>query len=247
MFCTASLGTRIRARREKLGLKQVDLANALQVTPQAVSKWERGENAPDISVLVPLAKLFGLSTDSLLGYHETGDEALQATVLFTDIKGTSRRVHAMEPRQVVTWLNGLFFQLTEIVLQYDGIPVQYSGDSFLCFFSGEKHQSRAVRACIGTQTVLPDAVHMGLHSGTIHPCAIGHPDYSSPGIAIGDTTILAFRTSEWAGGNTRSGIAATDAVVEGVDDRAYIGGKQSVHFSGVDDEVDVYEIMDKAS
>ena len=242
MFCTASLGGRIRARREKLGLKQIDLANALQVTPQAVSKWERGENAPDISVLVPLAKLFALSTDSLLGYHETGEEALTATVLFTDIRGTSRRVHEMTPRQVVTWLNGLFFQLTEMILQYDGVPVEYSGDKFLCFFSGETHQSRAVRACVGTQTVLPKAVHMGLHSGIIHPCAVGHPDYSTPGLAIGDTTILAFRASEWAGGNTRSGIAATGAVVEGIDHGDCIGTKQSVLFPGVDQSVDVYEI-----
>ncbi|NCQ28719.1 MAG: helix-turn-helix transcriptional regulator, partial [Armatimonadetes bacterium] len=37
------LAGRLRQQREKLGLKQLDVANALQVSPQAVSKWERGE------------------------------------------------------------------------------------------------------------------------------------------------------------------------------------------------------------
>lgn len=242
MFCTASMGGRIRARREKLGLKQVDLANALQVTPQAVSKWERGENAPDISVLVPLAKLFALSTDSLLGYNEAQDEALMATVLFCDVSGTSHKAHVMEPRQMITWLNGLFYQLTEMVLQHDGVPVEYSGDSFLCFFSGENHPNRAIRSCLGAQTVLPGAVHIGLHSGTILPCAVGHPDYARPGLAVGDTTILAFRTSEWAARHTDSGIGATHAVVEGIGACDHVGDRQSVSFTGVENEVEVYEI-----
>ena len=61
------LGQRIRTQRERLGLKQHDIANALQVSPQAVSKWERGENAPDIAVLGELCTLLGVTTDWLLG------------------------------------------------------------------------------------------------------------------------------------------------------------------------------------
>ena len=61
------LGKRIRAQREKCRLKQVDIANALQISAQAVSKWERGENAPDIAVLLDLTRLLGVSTDWLLG------------------------------------------------------------------------------------------------------------------------------------------------------------------------------------
>ena len=47
----SELGQRIRDRRERLGLKQHDVAHALQVSPQAVSKWERGENGPDLAIL----------------------------------------------------------------------------------------------------------------------------------------------------------------------------------------------------
>ena len=60
------LASRIRQQRERLSLTQDALARALNVTPQAVSKWERGENAPDISLLVPLAALFEVSIDWLL-------------------------------------------------------------------------------------------------------------------------------------------------------------------------------------
>ena len=241
MFSATSLGNRIREHREKLGLKQTDVSHALQVSAQAVSKWERGENAPDISILIPLAKLFSISTDRLLGYYEMQEEALEATVLFADIAGTSLKTQSMEPRHIITWLNGLFFQLTEVVLQYDGIPVEYSGDSFLCFFSGEDHPKRAIRACISTRKIVSVNVHMGLHSGTIHPFAIGHPDYSSPSI-IGPTTILAFRTKEWAGNNTESGIAATHAVVEGMEDTDQIGTRQTVEFKGIDEKIEVCEI-----
>ena len=41
-----AVGHRIKEQRKKLGLKQHDIANALQISPQAVSKWERGEKTP---------------------------------------------------------------------------------------------------------------------------------------------------------------------------------------------------------
>ena len=242
MFSATSLGSRIREHREKLGLKQIDVAHALQVSAQAVSKWERDENAPDISILIPLAKLLSISTDRLLGYYEMKEDALEATVLFADIAGTSQKAQSMEPKHIITWLNGLFFQLTEVVLQYDGIPVQYSGDDLVCFFSGEEHPQRAIHACVGIRKIVSDPVHMGLHRGMIHPCALGHPDYSSPSIIVGPTTILAFRTKEWAGSHTESGIDATHAVVEGMGDTDQIGTKQTVDFKGIDEKVEVCEI-----
>ena len=63
----SEMGDRIKARRNSCGLTQNDVANALQISPKAVSKWERGENAPDVGTLVPLARLLGVSSDWLLG------------------------------------------------------------------------------------------------------------------------------------------------------------------------------------
>ena len=65
MFTNEGLGAKVRLQHERLGLKQIGLANALQVSLQAVTKRERRENAPDISLLIPLSKLLGISADKL--------------------------------------------------------------------------------------------------------------------------------------------------------------------------------------
>jgi class 3 adenylate cyclase/DNA-binding XRE family transcriptional regulator len=74
----AEVGERIRQRRELVGLRQRDLAEALQLSAQAVSKWERGENAPDIGVLPELARLLGISTDWLLAGFDDSPDLLKA-------------------------------------------------------------------------------------------------------------------------------------------------------------------------
>jgi len=57
--------------RKKKGMTQAELADKLNYTDKAVSKWERGESVPDIAVLKTLADLFGVSLDYLVSeYHE---------------------------------------------------------------------------------------------------------------------------------------------------------------------------------
>lgn len=62
-----TLGKRIASLRKKLGMTQDKLAEALGVTAQAVSKWENDQSCPDITTLPRLAKILGVSTDTLLG------------------------------------------------------------------------------------------------------------------------------------------------------------------------------------
>lgn len=62
-----SIGENIRIMRRRCGFTQEELAARLSVTPQAVSKWENGGGLPDLSLIVPLAQIFGVTTDSLLG------------------------------------------------------------------------------------------------------------------------------------------------------------------------------------
>ena len=67
-----SIGKTIRELRHARALTQEELAERLGVTAQAVSKWENESGFPDISQLVPLAQIFGVSTDVLLGTGKVG-------------------------------------------------------------------------------------------------------------------------------------------------------------------------------
>lgn len=62
-----TIGKRIQALRKERGLTQKQLADAVGVTPQAVSKWETDESCPDITALPLLAGALGVSVDTLLG------------------------------------------------------------------------------------------------------------------------------------------------------------------------------------
>ena len=60
------IGQYIQFLRKKKGLSQRQLADKLSVTFQAVSKWERGENFPDASILLELADILETTTDKIL-------------------------------------------------------------------------------------------------------------------------------------------------------------------------------------
>ena len=72
------LGQRIYELRTARGWNQVQLAQKLNITKQTVSNWENENIQPSIEMLVRLAKLFGVSSDYLLGLNETA---------FIDVEG----------------------------------------------------------------------------------------------------------------------------------------------------------------
>ncbi|MBD5474343.1 MAG: helix-turn-helix domain-containing protein [Lachnospiraceae bacterium] len=60
-------GRRISELRKKQNMTQMELADKLGISFQAVSNWERGNTMPDISKLPELAQIFNVTTDDLLG------------------------------------------------------------------------------------------------------------------------------------------------------------------------------------
>lgn len=59
----------MRRYRKERGLTQQQLADALDVSLGVISKWEKGLSTPDIQVLMEMAEVFGVSTDTLLGVN----------------------------------------------------------------------------------------------------------------------------------------------------------------------------------
>lgn len=62
-----TFGQRFARLRKDLGLKQEDIADKVNISAQAVSKWENDLSAPDISILPLLADILNVTVDELLG------------------------------------------------------------------------------------------------------------------------------------------------------------------------------------
>lgn len=65
-----TIGENIRRYRRERDITQEMLADRLHISAQAVSKWERGESLPDVTLIVPMAAYLGVSADDLLGVNE---------------------------------------------------------------------------------------------------------------------------------------------------------------------------------
>ena len=94
-----SLGERIAALRKARGMTLEQLAESCSVTAQAVSKWENGLTAPDISLLPRLAELFSVTTDELLGVHRAETVAVDPSAV--DVSKLLLRVRVLSSESEV--------------------------------------------------------------------------------------------------------------------------------------------------
>ena len=81
------LAENIKSHRQKRNMTQKELAAALAVSPQAVSRWEQGQAYPDVLMLEKLATFFGVTLDALVG---RGIEY---------VEGLKRRWHALRQKE----------------------------------------------------------------------------------------------------------------------------------------------------
>ena len=72
------IGKTVRELRRRDGRTQEDLAQALGVSPQAVSRWEQGGAYPDMELIPSIANYFGVSIDELFGYENDRDKKVDA-------------------------------------------------------------------------------------------------------------------------------------------------------------------------
>lgn len=97
--------------RKRKGMTQIELAERLNYSDKAVSKWERGESVPDIGVLKTVADLFGVTVDYLItAEHENEAEAVTDTPIDDEgarIKWKRKRLMITGMSVMLVWLVAL--------------------------------------------------------------------------------------------------------------------------------------------
>lgn len=204
------IGERIRQRRRKLGLTQNALAELLRVSPQAISKWERGKNAPDITLLPTLAKALGLSIDSLLGNDTRSSYIVEGTVFAARILRYREELWETDLEQLAVHLNTIHFGVTEHALRRGGMPTACSPEFQLYAFTGEKHRERALHTArdVLAHATARKQLAVGLASGGFYLGPVGHPGYARPA-ALGGVVTDAVQMTIWAERHTRSMLGVT--------------------------------------
>ena len=71
-------------------LTQIELAEKINYSDKAVSKWERGESIPDVTVLMTIAELFGVSLDFLVTEHDQPEIAAEQSSYAKEVKKKNR-------------------------------------------------------------------------------------------------------------------------------------------------------------
>ena len=79
-----NLGDKIRELRRRDGRTQENLAEALGVTSQAVSRWESGGSYPDVEMIPSIANYFGITIDELFGYQSDREEKIKVILAKAD-------------------------------------------------------------------------------------------------------------------------------------------------------------------
>lgn len=90
----------IYLRKEK-GLTQLELAEAVKVSRQAVSKWESGGGIPSTENLRGLSELYGVSVDYLLNEEEREPE--KGNTLQKEMANTPKLVRVTQKKNSVRW------------------------------------------------------------------------------------------------------------------------------------------------
>ena len=114
------IGNSIAAFRKQCAMTQAELAEKLNYSDKAVSKWERGESLPDVMTLVQLSELFGVTLDEMIGTDS-------AAVVKKQPKTPKRRVNKGVIQMLVSLLVWFVALFVYVVLSSIGLPRSWIG------------------------------------------------------------------------------------------------------------------------
>lgn len=128
----------IRNERKKHGMMQEQLAEALNVSIAAVSKWERGIAMPDLSYIVEMADLFGISVDALVGYQMQSSTA----------DALEKRIHSLQQKK----------DFEAASAEAEKALIRYPNDFRIVFRCGDMYQTKGIET--GNAAALEKAIEL---------------------------------------------------------------------------------------
>lgn len=132
------LNEKIYYCRKKEGLSQEKLAEVLDVSRQAVSKWETGDALPEIGKISLIAKTFHVTTDWLLSEEEPENSAEQAqnAAAFPDVTNGQDTPSPAPDAEEHNWIDSVPRVLQTLIHRYGwlaGVRIAFSGALFIAF------------------------------------------------------------------------------------------------------------------
>lgn len=120
-----SIGERISELRKERSLSQGQLAEALEVSRQAVSKWENDQASPDTIKLIKLAEVLDTEVEYLAtGRHPVYEEA---PIVLNMVQKVDKVVEKVVEKPVIKRI---------VRIKYRRNPLEYAAIGILCFLAG---------------------------------------------------------------------------------------------------------------
>lgn len=149
---------KVLSLRKKAGLSQEELAEKLDVSRQAISRWEMGLAMPDASNLLQLSKLFGVTTDYLINDEYASDEDIpivksKETSLKREIKKVPEMIKSTLIGTAISVLLALLFfpfivELPILIIPIVALPFPTFYFSVLC------KELKSLKLILSTSAVL---------------------------------------------------------------------------------------------
>lgn len=102
--------------RKQMKLTQIELAEKINYSDKAVSKWERGESIPDVTVLMTIASLFGVTLDFLVTEHAEPEIVAEQTSYAKAVKKRNRMLVAAITFFAIAALETVVFAILQSVI-----------------------------------------------------------------------------------------------------------------------------------
>jgi class 3 adenylate cyclase/tetratricopeptide (TPR) repeat protein len=255
-FCD-ECGTRLEAACPNCGESNRQAAKFCKNCGQAIAQTIT--TAPSTAAGIPSPDTYvprHLAEKILASRHNLEGERKQVTVLFADIKGSTKLLEGLDPEEAQKLIDPVLHVMMEAVHCYEGTVNQVLGDGIMALFGAPlAHEDHALRACYAALAMQEEMrrhrrkldqseeaglqIGIGLNSGEVVVRSIDNDlniDYS----ALGHTTHLAARMQELSGPGTILMTASTLRQVEGF---VQIKSMGAVQVKGVSRPIEAFEVV----